>query len=180
VNRVRLGLVVALGTMLTGCQLYWQKPGANLAAFSVDHRSCVGTAGTVLPGEDRVLVNLDLYRACLRYRGWKRETGSKFSNPPGYFRGAGRRRPREARRRAGAGSHRRGDTAPTELAGSAARGRITAHRRAPVAARRSRRSHCGELIAGSMHCSDKETSTGVRLSWWMVSRRVDMCSRTLA
>jgi hypothetical protein len=39
------------------------------------------------PGAERVLVNLDLYRACLRSRGWKRETGSSFSNPPGFFRG---------------------------------------------------------------------------------------------
>jgi hypothetical protein len=84
---MRLALVAALATTLTGCQLYWQKPGANLAAFSADHRSCVTTAATALPGEERVLVNLDLYRACLKYRGWKRETGSKFSNPPGYFRG---------------------------------------------------------------------------------------------
>jgi hypothetical protein len=49
--------------------------------------------GGVLPGEDRVLVNLDLYRASLKYRGWKRETGSKFSNPPGYFRGLEDERP---------------------------------------------------------------------------------------
>jgi hypothetical protein len=84
---MRLALVAALGATLTGCQLYWQKPGATLASFSADHRSCVTTAGTPLPGEDLVLVNLDLYRACLKYRGWKRETGGKFSNPPGYFRG---------------------------------------------------------------------------------------------
>ena len=84
---MRLGLLVVLAVALAGCQLYWQKPGANLRTFSADHRACVATAGTPLPGDERVLVNLDLYRACLKYLGWKRETGSKISNPPGYFRG---------------------------------------------------------------------------------------------
>ena len=38
-------------------------------------------------GEDRVLVNLKVYRGCLRERGWMRETGSSYANLPGYFRG---------------------------------------------------------------------------------------------
>jgi hypothetical protein len=80
-------LALGVGTiLLTGCQLYWLKPGANMAAFSADHTACVKTAG-VPPGAEQVLVNLDLYRACLRTRGWQRETGSTFENPPGYFRG---------------------------------------------------------------------------------------------
>jgi hypothetical protein len=80
-------LGLGLGTLLlTGCQLYWIKPGADMAAFTSDHHACVKTAG-VPPGAERVLVNLDLYRACLRSRGWQRETGSTVSNPPGYFRG---------------------------------------------------------------------------------------------
>jgi hypothetical protein len=34
-----------------------------------------------------VLVNLDMYKACLKSRGWTRETGSRWGNPPGYYRG---------------------------------------------------------------------------------------------
>jgi hypothetical protein len=72
--------------LLAGCQLYWTKPGSNLSTFTNDHHACIKTAG-VSAGEEQLLVNLDLYRACLKGRGWQRETGSKISNPPGYFRG---------------------------------------------------------------------------------------------
>jgi hypothetical protein len=72
--------------MLAGCQLYWLKPGADMAAFTSDHHACVKTAGSAV-GADIVLVNLDLYRGCLKARGWQRETGSTYRNPPGYYRG---------------------------------------------------------------------------------------------
>jgi hypothetical protein len=74
--------VIALG----GCQLYWLKPGADMTAFTAEHQACVKLAGTPIV-DDRVLVNLDMYRACLKSRGWARETGSKWGNPPGYYRG---------------------------------------------------------------------------------------------
>jgi hypothetical protein len=38
-------------------------------------------------GAGQVLVNLDVYRACLKVHGWSRETGSKASNPTGFYRG---------------------------------------------------------------------------------------------
>jgi hypothetical protein len=80
-----LGLGVS-AVLLTGCQLYWVKQGATMDTFTADHQACVKTSGVPHVG-DQVLVNLDLYRACLRARGWQRETGSTFENPPGYFRG---------------------------------------------------------------------------------------------
>jgi hypothetical protein len=55
-------------------------------AFTADPHTCITTAGSKV-GDEHVLVNLDLYRACLRARGWKRETGSRYGNPPGYYRG---------------------------------------------------------------------------------------------
>ena len=80
-------LGLGLGTLLlAGCQLYWSRPGADMAGFTGDHQACV-KAGGVPHGEGRVLVNLDLYRACLRARGWQRETGSSMGNLPGFFRG---------------------------------------------------------------------------------------------
>ena len=72
---------------LAGCQLYWLKPRADMPAFTADHQACVKSAGTPMGGEDRVLVNLKVYRVCLRERGWMRETGSSYANLPGYFRG---------------------------------------------------------------------------------------------
>jgi hypothetical protein len=80
-------LVLALCVLaLAGCQLYWLKPGADMTAFTVDHNACVKTAGSEV-GPEVVLVNLDMYRACLKVRGWQRETGSTYGNPPGYYRG---------------------------------------------------------------------------------------------
>jgi hypothetical protein len=77
---------------LAGCQLYWIKPGADMAAFTADHHACVKTAGSPV-GTDLLLVNLDVYRACLKTRGWQRETGGTYANPPGYFRGLEREGP---------------------------------------------------------------------------------------
>jgi hypothetical protein len=82
-----LGFALPLLVLLAGCQLYWIKPGADMAAFTGDHQGCVKTAGVPVGDGTRVLVNLDLYRACLRTRGWQRETGSSFGNPKGYYRG---------------------------------------------------------------------------------------------
>ena len=85
----RTGRLAGLGIValtLGGCQLYWVKPGADLAAFTADHQTCVKTAGAPMR-EDWVLVNVDFYRACMRSYGWQRESGSKMGNPAGYFRG---------------------------------------------------------------------------------------------
>jgi hypothetical protein len=72
--------------ILTGCQLYWRKPGADLAAFTADHHACAAKAGADV-GDGHILVNLDVYRGCLQVRGWQRETGSVGANPPGFYRG---------------------------------------------------------------------------------------------
>ena len=78
-------LIVAV-MLLSGCQLYWTKPGTNLAGFTADHQTCM-TKGATEVGNGQVLVNLDVYRACLKVNGWKRETGGKAGNPPGFYRG---------------------------------------------------------------------------------------------
>jgi hypothetical protein len=83
----RRGLASLLcALLLAGCQLYWRKPGANLTAFTADHQTCVGKAGTDV-GAGQVMVNLNVYRGCLKVLGWQRETGGTFGNPPGYYRG---------------------------------------------------------------------------------------------
>jgi hypothetical protein len=75
-----------LAVALAGCQLYWRKPGADLAAFTADHQTCMAKAGADV-GRDQVLVNLDVYRSCLKVHGWTRETGGKAGNPAGFYRG---------------------------------------------------------------------------------------------
>jgi hypothetical protein len=80
--------VALIVVLLTGCQLYWHKPGVvDVNAFAADHNACIKNTGVPAQAENTVLVNLDLYRACLKDRGWQRETGSKISNPHGFFRG---------------------------------------------------------------------------------------------
>jgi hypothetical protein len=54
--------------LLAGCQLYWRKLGANLAAFTADHQTCVAKAGTDVAA-DQGLVNLHVYRAYLNVHG---------------------------------------------------------------------------------------------------------------
>jgi hypothetical protein len=81
---VLTAVLVALA--LSGCQLYWQKPKADLAAFTTDHQACTKIAASPA-GDGRVFVNIDMYRACLRSKGWQRETSSSMGTPPGYFRG---------------------------------------------------------------------------------------------
>jgi hypothetical protein len=78
-------LVLCLLAMAGG-QLYWLKRGADMNAFTADHQRCVETAGTAM-ADDRVLVNVAMYKACLRAHDWTRETGSRLGNPPGYYRG---------------------------------------------------------------------------------------------
>jgi hypothetical protein len=80
----RFGAWLLCALALTGCQLYWRKPGADPAAFAADHRDCVGKAGVDVGGE-RVLVNLDIYRACLRMHGWQRESATGAGS--GLYRG---------------------------------------------------------------------------------------------
>jgi hypothetical protein len=81
---MRLGAVLLLSALaIAGCQHYWRKSGADPLAFAADHRDCLGRAGVDVGG-DRVLVNLDVYQACLRMHGWKRERATGGS---GRYRG---------------------------------------------------------------------------------------------
>src|SRR5690349_20002329 len=87
-RRTSLLALTAIVLVFGGCQLYWRKPGVeDVNAFAPDHHACIKTAGVPAQSENTVLVNVDLYRACLKDRGWHRETGGTFSNAPGYFRG---------------------------------------------------------------------------------------------
>jgi len=83
---IRVTALVVAVTLLTSCQLYWTKPGADLAAFTADHRECATKAGVPMDG-DRLLVTESLYKACLKALGRRRETGSSHDGAPGLYRG---------------------------------------------------------------------------------------------
>ena len=80
-----LGLGV-ISVTLAGCTLYWYKPGADLPTFSAAHEECMKVSGTPVT-EGQVHVNLEVYRTCLRARGWQRESASTTMPPPSHFRG---------------------------------------------------------------------------------------------
>jgi hypothetical protein len=85
-GHLKCGAILAIAFLLAGCQLYWTKPGADLAAFTADHRDCATKAGVPMDG-DRMLVSESLYKACLKALGWRRETGSSHDGAPGLYRG---------------------------------------------------------------------------------------------
>lgn len=84
------GIVVtaALGLLLTGCgKHYWNKPGAGFAEFSRDHKECVNQSASMKsPDGTQGYVSDDVYRMCLRTRGWVRAQQQE-PLPPGWFRG---------------------------------------------------------------------------------------------
>lgn len=84
------GVVVAvgLGLLVTGCgKHYFGKPGASLTEFSQDSRECAQQHATQMSVDKMYgVVSTDLYRACLKQRGWARAQHPD-PPPPGWFRG---------------------------------------------------------------------------------------------
>src|SRR5207245_8148289 len=79
--------VVVVSLFLAGCgKHYWNKPGASFADFSQDSRECAQENAIYTTGSKSYgIVREDLYRACMRGRGWAR---AQHQDPPqGWFRG---------------------------------------------------------------------------------------------
>lgn len=75
---------------LAGCQLYWIKPNATLEDFSRDHRACVREVGIPIAreaGRDTLFVYEDVYKSCLKARGWERVRDVSRVAASGLFRG---------------------------------------------------------------------------------------------
>jgi hypothetical protein len=83
---VRMLGVGMISVVLSGCTLYWYKPGADMATFTTAHQECMKVSGTPV-AEGQVHVNLDVYRTCLRARGWSRESASSTQPPANHYRG---------------------------------------------------------------------------------------------
>lgn len=83
-----LGLAVVVGLLLVGCgKHYWSKADAGPADFQRESAECA-RENAVLMGsnKDYGIVIADLYKNCLRTRGWNR--AQQFEPPPaGWFRG---------------------------------------------------------------------------------------------
>ena len=84
----RLGLTVVVGLLLVGCgKHYWGKPGSGASDFSRESNECARENSVQMSAsKDYGIVIADLYKLCLKSRGWVR--GQQFDPPPaGWFRG---------------------------------------------------------------------------------------------
>jgi len=84
----RLGLAMAIGLLLVGCgKHYWNKPGAADSDFNKDSMECARENSVQMtPNKDYGLVIADLYKMCLKARGWNRAQQLE-PVPAGWYRG---------------------------------------------------------------------------------------------
>jgi hypothetical protein len=84
----RLGLTMAIGLLLVGCgKHYWNKPGAADSDFNRDSMECARENSVQMtPNKDYGRVLADLYKMCLRARGWNRAQQLE-PVPAGWYRG---------------------------------------------------------------------------------------------
>ena len=73
-SALRFGLTVGVGLLLVGCgQHYWNKPGAAASDFNRDSAECAReNAVQMTANKDYGIVIADLYKMCLKSRGWNR------------------------------------------------------------------------------------------------------------
>ena len=85
---LRLGLIVGVGLLLVGCgRHYWNKPGAAASDFNRDSAECARENSVQMTAnKDYGIVIADLYKLCLKSRGWSRAQQLE-PLPAGWFRG---------------------------------------------------------------------------------------------
>jgi len=90
-SRSLLAALVVLAA--TGCTHYWERPGGAITDFDRESAACIDDARESPYGPDGMQ---QVYRACMRARGWKRvevsvaednqfrgpEDSEDFGNPP--------------------------------------------------------------------------------------------------
>ncbi len=84
----RVGLTIAVGILLMGCgKHYWNKAGSGASDFAKDSAECAReNAVQMTANTDYGIVIADLYKICLKSRGWTR--AQQFEPPPAdWFRG---------------------------------------------------------------------------------------------
>src|SRR5215471_13770167 len=84
----RFGLAMAIGLLLVGCgKHYWNKPGAADSDFNKDSMECARENSIQMTqNKDYGLVIADLYKMCLKGRGWSRAQQLE-PVPAGWYRG---------------------------------------------------------------------------------------------
>jgi len=81
-------LTVVAGLLLVGCgKHYWSKPGTGPADFTRESNECARENSVMVSStKDYGVVIADMYKDCLKSRGWVR--GQQWEPPPaGWYRG---------------------------------------------------------------------------------------------
>ena len=86
--RFRFGLTMAIGLLLVSCgKHYWSKPGAADSDFTRDSMKCARENSVQMSANKEYgLVVADLYKMCLKARGWNRAQQLE-PVPAGWYRG---------------------------------------------------------------------------------------------
>jgi hypothetical protein len=90
-KRLRLDLIVAVGLLLVGCgKHYWSKAGSGPEDFQRESMECAReNSAQMTANKDYGIVIADLYKMCLRARGWNR--AQQLDPPPaGWYEGSKR------------------------------------------------------------------------------------------
>ena len=84
----RFGLAMGVGLLLVGCgKHYWNKPGAADSDFNRDSMECARENSVQMTStKDYGRVIADLYKMCLKARGWNRAQQLE-PVPAGWYRG---------------------------------------------------------------------------------------------
>jgi hypothetical protein len=76
-----------LAATLSGCTaFYWSKPGGSPEQFAMDNQDCAKQAAPSPAAVGYGVIVQDVYRGCLRARGYVRSKQYE-PVPPGYYRG---------------------------------------------------------------------------------------------
>ena len=77
----------ALVVLLSGCTaFYWSKPGSTPEQFTTDNQECMKEAAPTPATVGYGVMIQDVYRGCLKQRGYVRSKEYK-PVPPGFYRG---------------------------------------------------------------------------------------------
>lgn len=78
---------LVLVMVLAGCKHYWGKPGGTAAQFEADSQECLKEASPTPQMAAYGVRSEQIYRGCLRSRGWIRAEKDAYNPPAGWYRG---------------------------------------------------------------------------------------------